>query len=72
MREYDNPDVFIVLMGFVLILLLGALLSEVAIWVAKLLGFEFDDEDYVNTDFYQRLQDGEELTAQNMFSNESR
>ena len=72
MREYDNPDVFIVLMGFVLILLLGALLSEVAIWVAKLLGFEFDDEEYVNTDFYQRLQDGEELTAQNMFSNESR
>ena len=70
MREYDNPDVFIVLMGFIGILVFGALLSEVAVWVAKLLGFEFEDEDYINTDFYQRLQDGEELTSENMFSNE--
>tara|TARA_R100000773_G_scaffold43706_1_gene42740 strand:- start:7848 stop:8066 length:219 start_codon:yes stop_codon:yes gene_type:complete len=72
MREYDNPDVFIVLLGFVGIFLVGALLGEVAIWVAKLLGFEFEDKEYINTDFYQRLQDGEELTSENMFSNESR
>ncbi len=72
MREYDNPDIFIVLMGFIGILVLGALLSEVAVWVAKMLGFEFEDEEYINTDFYQRLEDGEELTAQNMFSNERR
>jgi|TARA_Y100000004_G_C8826160_1_gene374098 hypothetical protein len=70
MREYDNPDIFIVLMGFIGILVLGALLSEVAVWVAKLLGFEFEDQEYINTDFYQRLQDGEELTSENMFSNE--
>lgn len=70
MREYDNPDIFIVLMGFIGILVLGALLSEVAVWVAKLLGFEFEDQEYINTDFYQRLQDGEELTSKNMFSNE--
>lgn len=72
MREYDNPDVFIVLLGFVTIFLVGALLGEVAVWVAKLLGFEFEDQEYINTDFYQRLQDGEELTSENMFSNESR
>ena len=70
MRDYDNPDIFIVLMGFIGILVLGALLSEVAVWVAKLLGFEFEDQEYINTDFYQRLQDGEELTSENMFSNE--
>ena len=70
MREYNNPDIFIVLMGFIGILVLGALLSEVAVWVAKLLGFEFEDEDYINTDFYQRLQDGKEITSKNMFSNE--
>ena len=70
MREYDNPDVFIVLLGFVGIFLVGALLGEVAVWVAKLLGFEFEDQEYINTDFYQRLQDGEELTSENMFSNE--
>ena len=57
-------------MGFIGILVLGALLSEVAVWVAKLLGFEFEDQEYINTDFYQRLQDGEELTSENMFSNE--
>ena len=70
MREYNNPDIFIVLMGFIGILVLGALLSEVAVWVAKLLGFEFEDQEFINTDFYQRLQDGEELTSENMFSNE--
>ena len=70
MREYDNPDIFIVLLGFIGILVLGALLSEVAVWVAKLLGYEFEDQEYINTDFYQRLQDGEELTSENMFSNE--
>ena len=70
MREDDNPDILIVLMGFIGILVLGALLSEVAVWVAKLLGFEFEDQEYINTDFYQRLQDGEELTSENMFSNE--
>ena len=70
MREYDNPEIFIVLMGFIGILVLGALLSEVAVWVAKLLGFEFEDQEYINTDFYQRLQDGEELTSENLFSNE--
>ena len=70
MREYDNPDIFIVLLGFIGILVLGALLSEVAVWVAKLLGYEFEDQEYINTDFYQRLQDGEELTTENMFSNE--
>jgi len=70
MREYDNPDIFIVLMGFIGILVLGALLSEVAVWVAKLLGYEFEDQEFINTDFYQRLQDGEELTSENMFSNE--
>ncbi len=70
MDKYSNPDVFIVLFAFVAIMTIGGLLGEVAVWVAKMLGFEFEDQEYINTDFYQRLQDGEELTAQNMFSNE--
>ena len=70
MDKYSNPDVFIVFIAFALIMTMGALLAEVAVWVAKRLGFEFEDQEYVNTDFYQRLQDGEELTAQNMFNNE--
>ena len=70
MDKYSNPDVFIVFIAFALIMTMGALLAEVAVWVAKRLGFEFEDQEYINTDFYQRLQDGEELTAQNMFSNE--
>ena len=70
MDKYSNPDVFIVLFAFVAIMTMGGLIGEVAVWVAKRLGFEFEDQEYVNTDFYQRLQDGEELTAQNMFSNE--
>ena len=70
MDKYSDPDVFIVFFAFALIMIIGALLGDVAVWVAKRLGYEFEDQEYINTDFYQRLQDGEELTAQNMFSNE--
>tara|TARA_R100000231_G_scaffold4219_2_gene7232 strand:- start:3011 stop:3223 length:213 start_codon:yes stop_codon:yes gene_type:complete len=70
MTKYDNPEVFIVVLGLVGILLIGALLAELAVWIAKLLGYEFGDEEYINTDFYQRLQDGEELTSENMFKSE--
>ena len=68
MDKYSNPDVFIVLVGFIGILLIGALLCEVAVWVAKILGYEYEEKP--NVDFWQRLQDGEVLDADNMFSNE--
>jgi hypothetical protein len=69
MDKYSNPDVFIVLIGFVTIFLIGALLGEVAVFIAKMLGYE-DVADEPNVDFMQRLQDGEILHADNMFSNE--
>ena len=69
MDKYSNPDVFIVLFAFCAIMLIGAFLGEVAVWVAKMLGYEFEDQEFINTDFYQRLNDGEELTSENMFSN---
>ena len=69
MDKYSNPDVFIVFGGFVAIFLIGALLGEVAIFIAKMLGYE-DVADQPNVDFMQRLQDGEVLDADNMFSNE--
>ena len=70
MDKYSDPDVFIVLIGFVTIFLIGALLGEVAVFIAKLLGYE-DVADQPNVDFMQRLQDGEVLHADNMFSNDS-
>ena len=70
MDKYSNPDVFIVLGGFVAIFLIGALLGEVAVFIAKLLGYE-DVENKPNVDFWQRLEDGEVLDADNMFSNDS-
>ena len=63
MTKYDNPEVFIVLFGFLAILTLGALLGEVAVWVAKRFGF--DDPD--PTDFIARLEAGEVLDKDNMF-----
>jgi len=66
MDKYSNPDVFIVLGGFVAIFLIGALLAEVAVFIAKMLGYE-DVEDKPNVDFWQRLEDGEVLDADNMF-----
>ena len=69
MDKYSDPDVFIVFGGFVAIFLIGALLGEVAVFIAKMLGYE-DVADKRNVDFMQRLQDGEVLDANNMFSNE--
>ena len=69
MDKYSDPDAFIVLGGFVAIFLIGALLGEVAVFIAKMLGYE-DVADQPNVDFMQRLQDGEILHADNMFSNE--
>ena len=70
MDKYSDPDVFIVLIGYVAIFLVGALLGEVAVFIAKMLGYE-DVADKPNVDFMQRLQDGEVLDADNMFSNDS-
>ena len=69
MDKYSNPDVFIVFGGFVAIFLIGALLGEVAIFIAKMLGYE-DVANQPNVDFMQRLQDGEVLNADNMFIKE--
>jgi len=66
-EKYSNPDVFIVLVGFIGIILLGALLGEVAVRIAKMLGYEYEEKP--NVDFWQRLQDGEVLDANNMFNN---
>ena len=66
MDKYSNPDVFIVLVGFIGIFLIGAFLGEVAVFIAKMLGYE-DVADKPNVDFMQRLQDGEVLDADNMF-----
>ena len=67
MEKYSNPDVFIVLVGFIGIILLGALLGEVAVRIAKMLGYEYEEKP--NVDFWQRLQNGEVLDADNMFNN---
>ena len=66
MDKYSDPDVFIVFGGFIAIFLIGALLAEVAVFIAKMLGYE-DVEYKSNVDFWQRLQDGEVLDADNMF-----
>jgi len=69
MDKYSNPDVFIVFGGFIAIFLIGALLAEVAVFIAKILGYE-DVANQPNIDFMQRLQDGEVLDADNMFKRE--
>ena len=48
------------------IFLIGALLGEVAVYIAKLLGFDYE-EDQTNVDFLQRLENGEVLDSENMF-----
>lgn len=53
---------------FVFLFVLGALLGEVAEYLAKLFGFgDYDSLDL--TDFEGRLKNGETLSAENIFGN---
>lgn len=60
-------DVSVIYIGFAFILLIavGALLGEVAVKLAKMFGFEYEQKP--NVDFMDRLNKGEVITADNMF-----
>lgn len=60
-------DYYLMFLGFISIIMIGALLGEVAVWIAKMLGFE-PVEEY-DVDFERRLNDGEVLNKDNMFNN---
>jgi hypothetical protein len=60
-------DYYLMFLGFISIIMIGALLGEVAVWIAKMLGFE-PVEEY-DVDFERRLNDGEVLDKDNMFNN---
>ena len=59
-------DYYLMFVGFVSIITIGAILGEVAVWIAKMLGFEIQDE--FDVDFEQRMIDGEVLDKDNMFN----
>jgi hypothetical protein len=60
-------DYYLMFVGFISIITIGAILGEVAVWIAKLLGFE-PVEEY-DVDFVNRLDQGEVLDKDNMFNN---
>ena len=60
-------DYYLMFLGFISIIMIGALLGEVAVWIAKMLGFEPVQE--YDVDFERRLKDGEVLNKDNMFNN---
>ena len=59
-------DYYLMFVGFVSIFTIGAMLGEVAVWIARMLGFEIQDE--YDVDFEQRMIDGEVLDKDNMFN----
>ena len=59
-------DYYLMFLGFISIIMIGALLGEVAVWIAKMLGFE--PVDQYDVDFEQRMIDGEVLDKDNMFN----
>jgi hypothetical protein len=61
----NDISIIYIAFGLLAFLCLGALLGEVAVRLAKMFGFDFDDE--VNVDFMDRLNNGEQLSADNMF-----
>jgi hypothetical protein len=60
-------DYYLMFVGFISIITIGAILGEVAVWIAKMLGFE-PVEEY-DVDFVNRLDQGEVLDKDNMFNN---
>lgn len=59
-------DYYLMFVGFIGIFTIGAMLGEVAVWIAKMLGFE--PVDQYDVDFEQRMIDGEVLDKDNMFN----
>ena len=59
-------DYYLMFVGFIGIFTIGAMLGEVAVWIARMLGFEIQDE--FDVDFEQRMIDGEVLDKDNMFN----
>lgn len=60
-------DYYLMFVGFISIITIGAILGEVAVWIAKMLGFEPIQE--YDVDFVNRLDQGEVLDKDNMFNN---
>ena len=64
----NNISIIHITLGLLFVLTIGgSILAELAVWIGKILGYDFDDK---NVDFLQRLENGETLDAENMFSNE--
>jgi len=64
----NNISIIYITLGLLFVLTIGgSILAELAVWIGKILGYDFDDK---NVDFLQRLENGETLDAENMFSNE--
>jgi hypothetical protein len=53
-------------------LILGAVLGELSVWIAKILGYDFDDKKLEATDWLERLNNGEVLHKDNIFNIDER
>jgi len=66
---YDDPVKLLFLAQVVILLLTVALVMYgLALLILNLLGYELDQEPKLDVDFMKRLDKGEVLTADNMFS----
>jgi hypothetical protein len=61
----NDISIIYIAFGLLAFLCLGALLGEVAVRLAKMFGFEYEQKS--NVDFMDRLNKGEVITANNMF-----
>lgn len=66
---YDDPVKLLFLAQVVILLLTVALVMYgLALLILNLLGYELDQEPKLDVDFMKRLDNGEVLTADNLFS----
>ena len=65
-------DYLVMFYGFAGLLILGAVLGELSVWIAKILGYDFDDKKIEATDWIERLDNGEILHKDNMFNIDER
>ena len=60
-------DYLLIFYGFAGLLILGAFLGELSVWIAKILGYDFNDKQLEATDWIERLNNGEVLHKDNIF-----
>ena len=68
--SYEGIEFFRLLALMLVVFVISGVLGNGAIKIAHMLGFNFEETPEIYTNWIERMQEGEVLHADNMFTNE--